>query len=285
MIFIVRRVAIASAIAIAVVLMWFRRVEPGKASGKVATVPVIAAARDLPEGVIVDRMALVVAQWPAGTQPAGAYTTLESVVGRVSRVAIYKGEAIVPGRLAPEGTSAGLEVKIIPGKRAYSIRVKDATSFVGIVRPNSRVDMMVVMNDPEAGGKRTAKLFMSNMRVLGIDYPVQRTENGRSINTIAVATIEVTPEEAEKVAIAASQGQIQLVLRGYGDVDSTTVSPGQMPNGVSPGLRRGQMPIYVPPGPGVAARPDTLTVKVFRGRGNSATRFARDSAARPRAPD
>src|SRR5215203_230341 len=98
MIFIVRRVAIASAIAIAVVLMWFRRVEPGKAPRKVATVPVVVAARDLPEGVVVDGVALVVAQWPAGTQPAGAFTTPESVVGRVTRVPVYKGEAIFPGR-------------------------------------------------------------------------------------------------------------------------------------------------------------------------------------------
>src|SRR5215218_2733220 len=144
MIFIVRRVAIASAIAIAVVLMWFRRVEPGRASGKIATVPVIVAARDMPEGVIVDRMALVVAQWPAVAQPAGAYGSVDSVAGRVTRVPVYKGEAIVPGRLAPESTAAGLGVRITPGQRAYSIRVNEDASFVGMVQPNSRVDIMVV---------------------------------------------------------------------------------------------------------------------------------------------
>src|SRR5215216_4196108 len=273
MIFIVRRVAIASAIAIAVVLMWFRRVEPGKARGKIATVPVVVVAKDMPEGVIVDRMALVVAQWPAGTQPAGAYTTVDSVVGRVPRVGIFKGEALVPGRLAPDGTGAGLEVKITPGKRAYGIRVNDVATLAGMIQPNARVDIMVVIDDPNEGGKRTAKLFMSNMRVLAIGTAAQRAEDGRPV-TSPVATIEVTPEESERLAIATTQGQIQLVLRGYGDPDSVTTSPpSQMPNGMLPGLRRGQMPVYPPPPPGVATRPDTMTVQVFRGRSARPTRF------------
>jgi len=125
MIFIVRRVAIASSIALVAVLLWFRRVDAPKpsSSSKIATIPVVVAAKDMREGVIVDRMALVVAQWPAGTQPAAAYSSVDLVAGRVTRVPIYKGEAMVPGRLAPEGTGAGLEVKITPGKRAYGIRI------------------------------------------------------------------------------------------------------------------------------------------------------------------
>jgi pilus assembly protein CpaB len=183
-----------------------------------ATVPVVVAAKDMPEGVTIDRVGLVVAQWPAGTQPAGAYNSVDSVAGRVTRVAVYKGEAIVPGRLAPEGTGAGLEVKITPGKRAYGIRINDVASLAGMVRPNSRVDIMVVINDPEQQ-KQVAKLFMENMRVLAIGAAPERTQDGRPISA-AVASIEVTPTEAERLAIAAAQGALQLVLRGYGDPDS-----------------------------------------------------------------
>ena len=177
----------------------------------------------MPEGVIIDRMALVVAQWPVGTQPAGAYSTVDSVANRVSRVAIYKGEAIVPGRLAPEGTGAGLEVKITPGKRAYGIPINDVASLAGMVQPNSRVDIMVVIADPDNAGKQVAKLFMSNMRVLAIGAAPERAQDGRPISA-AVASIEVTPEESERLAIAAAQGQLQLVLRGYGDPDSVITS-------------------------------------------------------------
>jgi pilus assembly protein CpaB len=123
--------------------------ESPRTNSRVATVPVVVAAKDMPEGVLVDRMALVVAQWPAGTQPAGAYATVDSVAGRVTRVAVYKGEAFVPGRLAPEGTGAGLEVKITPGKRAYGIRINDVAGLTGMVQPNSRVDVMAVIDDPD----------------------------------------------------------------------------------------------------------------------------------------
>lgn len=177
----------------------------------------------MPEGVTIDRVGLVVAQWPAGTQPAGAYNSVDSVAGRVTRVEVYKGEAIVPGRLAPEGTGAGLEVKITPGKRAYGIRINDVASLAGMVQPNSRVDIMVVINDPEQQ-KQVAKLFMENMRVLAIGAAPERTQDGRPISA-AVASIEVTPTEAERLAIAAAQGALQLVLRGYGDPGGTNAFP------------------------------------------------------------
>ena len=72
---------------------------------------------------------------------------------------IFKGEAIVPGRLAPEGTAPGLEVKITPGKRAYVMRINDVSGLAGMIQPNSRVDILVVIDD-RRGSKQVAKLFM-----------------------------------------------------------------------------------------------------------------------------
>ena len=246
------------------------RPKPLEAPGfrRMATVPVIVAAKDIPEGVIIGRDALVVAQWPAGTQPAGAYATKDSVDHRVSRVRIYKGEAIVPGRLAPEGTGAGLAVKIMPGKRAYGIRINDVASVPGIVQPNSRVDVMVVINDPEQQ-KLVAKLFMRNMRVLAIGAAPERAQDGRPISA-GVASIEVTPAEAERLAIAASQGALQLVVRAYGDP--------------------GPVILIDPP---VTTAPDPVCARLHNGtyhlllRMNckqEQLRFTRDSAVRVEAP-
>ena len=275
MIFIVRRVAIASAIALSAILLWFRRVEAPKASGRIAAVPVVVAGRDMPEGVIIDRMAVVVAQWPVGTQPTGAFGAIDSVAGRVTRVPIYRGEAIVRGRVAPNGTGAGLEVRITPGKRAYGIRIEEGDIPVGMIQPNSRVDIMVVIDDTGTS-KRTAKLFMSNVRVLAIGAAPERAADGRPTNA-AVASIEVTPEEAEKVAIAASHGSLQLVLRGWSDRASAHPEKPYIPNGLSPDLRRiDPMPRYT--GPSEFRRPDSGTVKVFRGTPRSAP--VRDSSAR-----
>jgi pilus assembly protein CpaB len=279
---------VALVVALVATFGVYRVLEATKASSRIATVPVVVAAKDMPEGVVVDRMALVVAQWPAGTQPAGAYATVDSVAGRVTRVAVYKGEAFVPGRLAPEGTGAGLEVKITPGKRAYGIRINDVASLAGMVQPNSRVDIMVVIDDPDNAGKRVAKLFMSNMRVLAIGAAPERAQNGQPINA-AVASIEVTPKESEELAIAAAEGALQLVLRGYGDPDSISTT-GAVAGDVLSDLRRSRsvpvprsapprrstpratpapQQVAPPPAPVVQAppkpRPDTLTVKVFRG--------------------
>ncbi|HEX6575521.1 MAG TPA: Flp pilus assembly protein CpaB, partial [Gemmatimonadaceae bacterium] len=90
-----------------------------------ATRPVVVASRDIPEGSAIDRIALVAKQWPVETAPVGAYSSVDSVAGRVARVAIFNGEAIVPGRLAPTGTGPGLEVKIPPGQRAMAVRIND----------------------------------------------------------------------------------------------------------------------------------------------------------------
>ena len=297
---------IALFVAVVATFGVYRVLEATKANSVIAKVPVVVAAKDLPEGVTIDRMALVVAEWPVGTQPAGAYASVDSVANRVTRVAVYKGEAMVPGRLAPEGTGAGLEVKITPGKRAYGIRINDVASLAGMVQPNSRVDIMVVIDDPENTGKRVAKLFMSNMRVLAIGTAPERSQNGQPISA-AVASIEVTPEQSERLAIAAAQGALQLVLRGYGDPDSISTN-GAVANDVLTDIKRSRtvpvreqiaqrttrrtapapapQPTAPPPAPFVQPpppkpRPDTLTVKVFRGVTKSEdVKFQKDTAAK-----
>ena len=272
---------VALVVAIVATFGVYRVLEATKASSKVATVPVIVAAKDMPEGIIVDRMALVVAQWPAGTQPAGAYGSVDSVAGRVTRVPVYKGEALVPGRLAPDGTAPGLEVKITPGKRAYGIRINDLASLAGI-QPNSRVDIMVVMHGPDAS-KQVAKLFMSNMRVLAIGAAPERGRDGRPINA-AVASVEVTPEQSETLALAAAQGALQLLLRGYGDPDSIHTK-GANAADVLADLKRSRSANVTELPPDTWA--DTMSVRVFRGtlvrdllrRSRHAdTRFQPDSA-------
>jgi pilus assembly protein CpaB len=286
----------------------YRVLEATKASSRIATVPVVVAAKDMPEGVKVDRMAVVVAQWPAGTQPAGAYTNIDSVAERVTRVAVYKGEALVRGRLAPDGTAPGLEVKITPGKRAYGIRINDVASLAGMVQPNSRVDIMVVIDDPDNAGKSTAKLFMSNMRVLAIGAAPERAQDGRPISA-GVASIEVTPEQAEVLGIAAAKGALQLVLRGYGDPDSISTN-GANASDVLTDIRRSRTvpirreapetprrtaqrspapapaPVVTTPAPVVQAppakpaRPDSFNVQVFRGPKGENLKFQKDSAKR-----
>jgi pilus assembly protein CpaB len=282
----------------------FRAFNAIRAGSHVAMAQVVVADRDIPEGHLIDRRDLHTAAWPAASVPAGAFTAGDSVVGRVTRVAVFTGEPIVPGRLAPAGTGGGIEVKITPGKRAMAIRIDDVAGLTGLIQPNSRVDILVNTVDPAAGGKRVAKLFMENMRVLSVGTQIVRAENGRAFRA-ASATLEVTPEEAERLAIAVGTGSIQLVLRGYGDPDSvktrgatstdvlaqlrsgpTVVLPSADPAPVvhhraAPPPKPAPTPVVAPPvvtvRPSRPRPPDSVTVQVFRAGKPTQQHFSRDS--------
>jgi pilus assembly protein CpaB len=272
------------AVAIAAIATFgvYRVLENTKASSRIATRPLVVAAKSLPEGASIDRASLSVRDWPVATIPAGAYSSTDSLIGRVTRVAIFEGEAIVPGRLAPSGTGPGIEVKITPGKRAMGVRINDVAGVSGLIQPNSRVDVLVNLRTPD-GGRQVSKLFMENMRVLSVGTRVERDAEGKAIEA-TTAALEVTPEEAERLAVAVSQGSIQLVLRGYGDPDSVRTkganssdvlsqlgsAPERAPEPAPrPAARRPTpQPRPAAPTPVAAAppaKPDSLTVTVFRG--------------------
>jgi pilus assembly protein CpaB len=279
----------------------YRLLQHNRESARIATVPVVVSLVDLPEGSTIERNMITANPWPVPTIPAGAFSAPDSVVGRVTRVAVFKGEPIVPGRLAPVGTGPGLEVKITPGKRAMALRINDVAGISGFIQPNSRVDVMVTLTNTKDGkAQQVAKLFMENMRVLSVGHEVQRDAQGKPSNA-ATATIEVTPEEAERLAVAASQGSIQLVLRGYGDPDSIDTkgatshdvlsqlrldqpTPVRTASRPAPRPRR-PAPEPEPPPPVVVEappkRPDSLVVKIYRGAEVTQRKFDRNDSTPP----
>jgi pilus assembly protein CpaB len=288
---------IAVLVAAAATYGVYRAIETTKANNRVVTAPVVVASQDIPEGHVIDKIALTTGQWPVQTLPAGAFSSVDSVVGRVTRVPVFQGEPIVPGRLAPVGTTGGLEIKIAPGKRAMSVKINDVAGISGLIQPNSRVDVLVNIRD-ERSAKETqvAKLFMENMRVLSVGQQVTRGDDGKPINA-TTATLEVTPDEAERLAIAMGQGSIALVLRGYGDPDSiktrgatssdvlSQLRDGRLvdlaPKPADPPRHRAAAPPPPPPPPvivQVAPRaPDSLTVQVYRGSAMSQNKFVKRS--------
>lgn len=266
----------------------YRVLENTKASSRIATRPLVVAAKNLPEGTSIDRTALSVREWPVATIPAGAFSSTDSLIGRVTRVAIFEGEALVPGRLAPSGTGPGIEVKITPGKRAMGVRINDVAGVSGLIQPNSRVDVLVNIRSNEAGERQISKLFMENMRVLSVGTSTERDAEGKPIQA-TTAALEVTPAEAERLAVAVNQGSIQLVLRGYGDPDSVRTKGANSSDVLSqlgtaparvveaaPRARRpaprpaAAAPVVQAPAP---AKPDSLTVTVFRGTEVQRQRF------------
>jgi pilus assembly protein CpaB len=298
---------VAVLVAAAATFGVWRVLQSAEARNRVTTVSVVIATRDIPEGNEITREMIGTSSWPAQAAPAGAFQRVDSVAGRVTRVPVFKGEPIVPGRLAPLGTGPGLEVKISPGKRAMAVRINDVAGISGLIQPNSRVDVLVTMRSPEGGGRsnQVAKLFMENMRVLSVGTNVQRGADGMPVDG-KTATLEVTPTEAERLAVAQGQGTIQLVLRGYGDPDSINTS-GASSSDVLDALRDApvvtQAPVSAPrprrttprppppkpdttpavvvPPPVLPAKPDTSVVKVYRGNEVTTQKFEKDTTKRP----
>ena len=283
-----------AAVAIAALATFgvYRVLENTKASSRIATRAVVVAAKNLPEGTAMDRTALSVREWPVATIPAGAFASADSLIGRVTRVAVFEGEPLVPGRLAPSGTGPGIEVKITPGKRAMALRINDVAGVSNLIQPNSRVDVLVNIRDEKRDGRVVSKLFMENMRVLSVGTATDRDAEGKAIQAPS-ATLEVTPQEAEKLAIASTQGSIQLVLRGYGDPDSVKTKGantgdilaqlGNAPERVveSPKPRRSAprpvaapTVIQAPP-----EKPDSFKVTVFRGGDRQQQTFEKPKTA------
>ncbi|MGH7718760.1 MAG: Flp pilus assembly protein CpaB [Gemmatimonadaceae bacterium] len=259
----------------------YRVLKAAEQGNQVDSRPVVVALRNLPQGVTIERAAVGTRNVPIQAIPAGAYSRTDSVIGRVTRVAVFEGEAIVPGRLAPVGASAGIEARIAPGKRGVGVRINDVAGMSGLIQPNSRVDVLVTLRDG-AGRDQMAKIFLTNVRVLSMGAETERMEEGRAIRA-STATLELTPVEAEQIALAQRQGTIQLVLRGYGDGDSVDTEGtrvpdmlGQLREAVPPPTPR-PAPRTTRPRPRVAPDttpptriappppPEPAVVKVFRG--------------------
>lgn len=197
----------------------YQMISSMQARSRIPMRPVVVAARDMPEGATFDRLGLTTRLWPAAAVPESVYTKVDSVVGRVTRVPVFAGEPIVPGRLAPVGAGPGLETKILPGTRAMAVRINDVAGISGLLQPNSRVDVLVTLPETNNDQNQIAKLFMENMKVLSVGTEVHRDKDGKPIQATTV-TLDVTPEQAERLAVAMNRGTIQLVLRGYGDPDT-----------------------------------------------------------------
>ena len=290
----------------------YRVIETTKAQSRALLRPVVVASADLTEGAALDNSNLSVAQWPIATVPPAAYSTVDSLVGRVTRISVFKGEPIIPGRLAPMGTGPGIQVKITPGKRAMAVKIDDVAGVSGLIQPNSRVDVLVTLRDREtngsngSGGEQVAKLFMSNMRVLAVGTVVQSGPDNRPINA-TTATLEVTPDEAERLAVGMREGSIQLVLRGYGDPDSIRTTGARSQDVLAQLRSAASVRLPVRPAPSkTASRParvdtvvmqsaapavqveavpkkaDSVAVQIFRGEKQTSQKFAKtDSTKKP----
>lgn len=178
----------------------------------VAKVAIPLGSKIIPEQIMV-------VQFPKESTPDGAFDTPEKLAGRVAVVNIAAREPITEARLAPEGTMAGLSAVIPEGYRAMTVKVDDAAGISGFIMPGTMVDVVVTIDPREGSGMQDpiSKIVLQNIKVLANGQNIDKPENEREANSVKAVTLQVTPEEAEKLALATTEGKLQLVMRNQID--------------------------------------------------------------------
>ena len=244
---------------------------------EVATTFTVVAARSLALGAQLQAADLKLAAWPARTPIAGGFSSVADVVGRGLLSSVAENEPIVSGKVATREAGAGLPPSIPPGMRAISVKVNEVIGVAGFVVPGTRVDVLVVIRQRDDS---IARVVVSNAQVLtaGTRYDQENVQREAKAIPSTVVTLLVSPPDAERVALAQSEGQIQLSLRNPLDLDATEStgvrtaglvswsSPAAPVGATAVPVRRRVAPVQaVPAGAAAPAGPALYLVETIRG--------------------
>lgn len=179
------------------------------------TTAVAVAAEDLLLGVKLQPKMIKTAGYLKENLPSGFISDPESLAGRVVITPIKKNEPVVEHRLAPiDVTVGGVSAIIKSGSRAIAVKGDKVIGISGFIRPGNRVDVLATVKHP--GTKlETTKTVLENALVLATGTIIQ--ENEKDSYPVDVYTLEVTPVEGEKLALAAAEGILQFALRNLAD--------------------------------------------------------------------
>jgi pilus assembly protein CpaB len=231
-------------------------------------VNVVVAANDVPVGARIEDRDVHLVKYPPSALPAGTPSKLSQVLGRGVILPISKGEFVLPSKLAPENAGAGLPALIPPGMRAVSVRVNEVVSVAGFVGPGTRVDVLLT-GTPGGSNESQTTTVLQNVAVIASGHTLERNAAGEAQNT-PVITLLASPEDAERLTLASSEGKIQLALRNPLDTHQDPVDAanarGLYKNGTPP--PPAPHPV-VHPAKHVAAAPppapSVLKVEVYEG--------------------
>lgn len=179
---------------------------------------IVVAASDVNLGQRLTPELLRLAEWPAAGRPPGALSDPAQLNGRVLKTSVLRGEPLSEAKLAPAGTLGGLSALISEGRRAITVRVNDVVGVAGFALPGNFVDIIVhtqTEGGAEARERDISKIVLERILVLAVAQEVARDDTKpRVVNAV---TLEVTPEQAEKLDLARSVGSLSLALRNQVD--------------------------------------------------------------------
>lgn len=266
----------AGLVAVVIATQWINQ------QARLGVSQVVVPAVDLHLGGRISPEMLQLVDWPASSIPPGAFDDPKKLDGRVVKTSVMRGEAILESKLAPVGAKGGLSAVVNEGKRAITVRVNDVIGVAGFALPGNYVDILVsTQHDAAKGGNgrdaAISKIVLERILVLAVAQEAGRDETKPKV--VNAVTLEVTPEQAEKVDVARTVGTLSLVLRNQVDDKSTytagarkqdllqiAAEPAKQP---APKATRG--PARVVPAVAVVAKKHQ--VEVIKGMNKSAIEF------------
>jgi pilus assembly protein CpaB len=219
-VFVIGAIAILIAAIASYSLYDYLKGQETKMKEAVATENIVVASQDLPVGAVINDTQVKTVGWPKASLPQGTFTAGSQVVGRVVLNNISPGEPVTAAKLVPVGGQPGiLTYKIPEGHRAMTVAVDQVSGVAGFITPGNKVDVVLSVTPPGGNRQPLSKIVLQDVPVLAIGQIISQEKKDEKPQVVPTVTMDVTPDDAEKLAVASTQGRLQLVLRRAGDTD------------------------------------------------------------------
>ena len=194
-------------------LGWLKRQAAVQPASQGKSTLVVVAKTQVSPANLLNAGQLTTDVWHQANLPPGSFGNVDQVAGRVTAMPLVPGELITENKLAPKGTVPGITALLSPNQRAMTVKVDEASGVAGFLAPGDRVDVVVIV---DKGSFDKDPLVLQNLKVLGTGQKME-SRPGDKPQIVPTVTLEVTPDEGERLALAAQEGRISLVLRGQND--------------------------------------------------------------------
>jgi pilus assembly protein CpaB len=183
---------------------------------KMEAAPIVVSAGNLSWGTKLKPEMIKTAPYLKESLPVGYFSSTADLKDRVLIAPLKLNEPITEAKLAPTSVkTGGVSAVLKPGMRAIAVKGDKVIGLSGFINPGNRVDVIVTVEEPKTK-KIKSKIFLENIAVLATGTQIEKNEKGEPM-PVDVYTLEVSPEQSEKVALAASEGRLQFALRGVTD--------------------------------------------------------------------
>jgi pilus assembly protein CpaB len=261
---------------------WLQKRAQVKEVVTLETHPVAVAVSDLEWGTVLTKEMIKFVPFLKDSIPPSSFSDISSLEGRVVIFPLKANEAVLESKLAPVSiTTGGVAAVLNKDNRAMAVKVDKVIGVSGFIQPGSRVDVLVTLTKTGKTNIPVTKVILENILVLAAGTKIENKDKDKEAREVDVVTLEVSPEEGEKLALAATEGKIQLALRNLTDTEDVLTKGATIPSLLSSfQLKQNQENVKVdikkrrttrkqlPP-----QEPPTVSVELIKGNNVSTLKF------------